>query len=72
MAMQYTVTVSDWSKPRGYRGSGRGWRVSCFAMPDDNWNALGQRVAESFHKTEAQARARASELAKAYNARLLD
>jgi hypothetical protein len=68
--MQYTVTVTDWSQRRGYRNSGRGWRVRCFGMPDNDWNALGQTVAESFHRTESSARKRADELVKSYNARL--
>lgn len=70
MAMQYTVTVTDWSERRGYRNSGRGWRVRCFGMPDDDWNALGHTVAETFHRTEAAARKVAAELAKSWNAKL--
>ena len=72
MTMHYTVTVTDWTKPRGYRGSGRGWRVSCFGLPDDDSNAMGVRVAEEFIRNEAKARARAAELVRAYGARMLD
>lgn len=71
MAIHYTVTVTDWSQPRGYRNSGRGWRVRCFGMPDDDWNAMGRTVAETFHRTEAAARKRAAELVKAYDATVL-
>ena len=70
MTMQYTVTVTDWSQPRGYRNSGRGWRVRCFGLPDNDWNAMGHTVSETFHKSESAARKRAAELAKQYDARL--
>jgi hypothetical protein len=72
MTMHYTVTVTDWTKPRGYRGSGRGWRVSCFGLPDDDSNAMGLRVAEEFHRNESKARRRATELARQYDAKVLD
>lgn len=71
MAMQYTVTVTDWTQRRGYSGSGRGWRVRCFGMPDDDWNALGHTVSESFHRTEAAARKVADQLARDYRAKVL-
>ena len=71
MALQYTVTVTDWTQPRGYRGSGRGWRVSCFALPDDDWNSVGRRVSETFHRSEGAARKYAAELARQYGAELL-
>ena len=71
MTMKYTVTVSDWTQPRGYRDSGRGWRVSCIGMPDDDWNARATRVAETFHRTRAAADKRAKELAASYGARIL-
>lgn len=70
MAMIYTVTVTDWTQPRGYRNSGRGWRVRCFAMPDDDWNALSQTVSEAYYRTEAKARREAADLAKVWNATL--
>ncbi len=67
MTMKYTVTLSKQSQRRPVC-----WRVSCFGMPDDNWNALGQRVSESFHRSESVARKRAAELAQQYGAKLLD
>ncbi len=70
MAMRYTVTVTDWSKPRGYRGSGRGWRVRCFGLPDDNWNALGHTMVETFCRTESAARKLAEKLARDYHAEI--
>ncbi len=60
------VTVTDWSQRRGYRNSGRGWRVRCFAMPVGDWNALGVTIEDSFHRSEAAARRRAAELAQSY------
>jgi hypothetical protein len=65
--MIYTVTVTDWTQRRGYKNSGRGWRVRCFGMPDDDWNSLGRTVSETYHRTEAAARACAEDLAKLYN-----
>jgi len=70
MAMQYTVTVTDWTQPRGYRNSGRGWRVRCFGLPDDDWNSLGHTVSETYYRSEKAARKAAAELAKAWNAKL--
>lgn len=64
--MKYSVSIS---KQPPHRSGG--WRVSCFGLPTDDWNALGRRVAESFHRTEAAARRRASELARAWNAEIL-
>jgi lauroyl/myristoyl acyltransferase len=66
--MKYTVSVSDWSEPRGYRNSGRGYRVRCFGLPDDNWNAMGQTVFEQFFRTESAAAKAAASLAKQWNA----
>lgn len=71
MAYQYTVTVTDWTQSRGYRGSGRGWRVRCFGLPDDDFNAMGHTVAESFHRTEAAAIRQANDLAQQYRAKVL-
>lgn len=71
MAMTYTVTVTDWTQSRGYRNSGRGWRVCCFALPDDDWNALSRTMSESFHRTEAAARKRAAELARQFSAEVM-
>jgi len=68
--MTYTVTVTDWTQQGGYRNSGRGWRVRCFATPSDDWNALSQTVSETFHRTEAAARKRAAELARQYDAKV--
>lgn len=65
MAMQYTVTVSDRTDIR------QGWRVSCFGLPDDDWNARSTRIAESFHRTKAAADKRADELAAAWGAKRL-
>jgi len=65
MTIRYTVTVSNRTDIR------QGWRVSCFGLPDDDWNALGHRVAESTHRTKAAADKRADELAKAYGAKRL-
>ncbi len=66
----YTVTVTDWTKPRGYKNSGRGWRVRCFGLPTDNWNAMGQTVSESFYRSEAKARAEAAKLAATWNCKV--
>ena len=68
--VSYSVTVADWTERRGYRNSGRGWRVRCFCIPDNDWNALGRTVAEQFFRTEAAARKEAASLAKQYNATL--
>jgi hypothetical protein len=68
MAMEYTVTVSKRSGVRGQRDK---WRVSCFGLPSDDWNALGRRVAEQWFTSERAARKSASDLATAWNARLL-
>ena len=65
MAIVYTVTVSNRTDIR------QGWRVSCFGLPDDDWNALSRRVHESFHKTEADARKRAAQVAREFNAEVL-
>ena len=69
--MTYTVTVTDWTQSRGYRNSGRGWRVRCFATDDNNWNALSQTISETFHRTEIAARKQAAELAKRFNAKIM-
>lgn len=66
MTIRYTVTISDRSALR------QGFRVSCFGLPDDNWNATSRNVAESFHRTRAAALKRAKELAAAWGADLLD
>lgn len=65
MTLRYTVTVSDRTDIR------QGFRVSCFATPDDDWNAVSRRIAESFHRTRDAAMKRARELAAAYDAELL-
>ena len=70
MSMQYTVTVSDWTQRRGYRNSGRGWRVRCFGLPDDDFNAMGRTVSETYHRTEAAARKEAAKLAETWRATL--
>ena len=67
MTVTYHMTVTDWTQRRGYRNSGRGWRVRLFSLPDDDWNALGSTVEERFFRTEAAARKRAAELAAEYN-----
>ena len=67
MSMTYSVTVTDWTQQRGYRGSGRGWRVRCFGLPDDDWNALGQTVFEAFYRTEREAEHQAEILRKQWN-----
>ena len=66
MTMQYTVTVTDWTQPRGYRNSGRGWRVRCFGMLADGWNDMGRTVHESYHRSESVARREAARLAEEY------
>lgn len=71
MTMKYTVTVTDWTQPRGYRDSGRGWRVCCIGLPDDNWNALGTRVFEQFYRTEKAARDAATRVAEQWKAEVL-
>ena len=68
--MEYTVTVTDWTQPRGYRNSGRGWRVRCFGMPTDDWNAMGVTVSEQYYRSEAKARREAAGLARVWNARI--
>lgn len=65
MAMTYAVTVSNRSDIR------QGWRVACIELPDDDWNALGRRVHESKHRTEAAAQSEAKRVAAAYNAKVL-
>ncbi len=66
MTVTYHLTVTDWTQRRGYRNSGRGWRVRLFSLPDDDWNALAYTIEEQFFRTEAAARKRASELAAEY------
>ncbi len=66
MSETYHLTVTDWSQRRGYRNSGRGWRVRLFSLPDDDWNALAYTIKEQFFRTEAAARKRARELAVEY------
>jgi hypothetical protein len=68
--MHYTVTVTDWTQPRGYRGSGRGWRVRCFGLPDDDFNALGRTVSEQFFRSQSAAVKAAKDLARRYSATL--
>lgn len=68
MTMRYTVTVTDWTEPRGYPGSGRGWRVRCFGLPDGNWNATGSTVYEAYHPSKEDAVAKARELATTHSA----
>lgn len=63
--MKYTVTVSNRTDIR------QGWRVACIGLPDDNWNALGHRVHESAHRTEAAARKIAAQVAVTYKAEIL-
>jgi len=63
--MHYTVTVSDRTDIR------QGWRVACIGLPDDDWNAMGQRVHESKHRTEAAARKEAARVAEAWQAKVL-
>jgi len=70
MAMQYTVTVTNWTQRRGYRGSGRGWRVRCFGLPDDDFNALGHTVSEQFFRSHVLAVSAARSLARQWNATL--
>ena len=65
-----TVTLTDWTQRRGYRNSGRGWRVRAFALPDDDWNALGRTLSEAFYRTEAMARAAAQSLADHYGVKV--
>jgi hypothetical protein len=64
--MQYTVTISNRTDIR------QGWRVACIGLPDDDWNALGQRVHESKHRTEGAARKVAAEVASSWGATILD
>jgi hypothetical protein len=68
MTMEYTVSVTDWTEKRGYRDSGRGWRVRCFCLPSDDFNALGHTVFERYYRSEIKARAEAVALAKQYGA----
>lgn len=70
--MTYTVTVTDWTQPRGYRNSGRGWRVRCFGLPENDFNAMGRTVSETFHRTKAAADKQAQKLAAEYNAKIMD
>jgi hypothetical protein len=64
-AMRNTVTVSNRTD------IGQGWRVSCFALPDDDWNAVSWKMHESFHATEKQARKMAAQVAQEFNAEVL-
>lgn len=66
MAIKYTVTVSNRTDIR------QGWRVACIGLPDDDWNAMGRRVHESTHRTEAAARRTAKEVGASWNAKILD
>ena len=72
MAVTYTVTVTDWTQRRGYRNSGRGWRVRLFSLPDDDWNALARTHFEEYYRSERTAREKAAQLARVYSATLAD
>ena len=65
MAIEYTVTISNRTDIR------QGWRVACIGLPDDDWNALGRRVHESTHRTEAAAKKEAKRVAEIWNAKVL-
>jgi hypothetical protein len=65
MAIIYTVTVSNRTDIR------QGWRVSCIGLLDDDWNSLGRRVHESFHRTERSARKMAEQVAREFSAKVL-
>lgn len=58
----YTVSVS----PTRQRGR---FRVRCFALPDDDWNALGRTAYEQTHNARV-ARKVAAELAAQYDAEI--
>ena len=66
VSVTYHVTCNDWTQRRGYRDSGRGWRVRLFSLPVDDWNAMGRTISETFHRSEKSARAEAAELARLY------
>ena len=68
MAKQFYVSVTDWTQPRGYKNSGRGWRVRCYSMLDDDYNALGTTVFEDYFRTEKKAQNVADRLRRDYNA----
>lgn len=63
--LKYTVTVSNRTIIR------QDWRVACFGLPDDDWNALGTRVHESTHRTELAARKEAKRVAAIWSAEVL-
>lgn len=63
MTMRYSVTVSK--QPDGR------YRVACFGLPDDDWNALAHRVHESYHRTRAGADRMAEKIAAQWKAELL-
>jgi hypothetical protein len=71
MPIRYSVSVTDWTSARGYANSGRGWRVRCFGMRDDDWNAPAITVYESFFPTESEARDVATAQAQIWAASLL-
>ena len=71
MAMNYTVTVTDWTQSRGYARSGGVWRVRCFALPDDDLNALGRTVFEQFYRNKPAALQAAHDIAKTFGATVL-
>ena len=66
--MRYTVTLTDWTKPRGYRGSGQGWRVRCFGTDPSDWNAMSVTISETFHKSHTAALRTAQDLAREWGA----
>ena len=60
--LEYTVSVSD------YADRGHGYRVRCFGLPRDDWNALGTTVYEAYHRTRASAKTKAIELMRDWRA----
>jgi hypothetical protein len=61
MAMHYTVSTA-------HDPHGRGYRVRCFGLPDDDWNALGHTVYEHTHDHREDAIAAAKSLMAEWSA----
>ena len=62
----YHVSLTNRAAIRGLRRSRRSWRVRCFSLPVGDMNSLGRTIEETYHRTEAQARARAADLRELY------
>jgi hypothetical protein len=64
--IQYVITLSDWTKPRGYRGSGRGWRLYVGCYDPNDWNSGNTHISEQFFRSRDKAVREAERAAEVY------